>query len=136
MKIAVDFDGTIVQHAYPKIGKEISFAIETLKLLQREHHQIILWTVREGILLDEAVAYCKERGLDFYAVNASSPNEDVKNDNYSRKIKADLFIDDKNIGGLLDWGVVYRLIHDRLSLEEVLFENEVKAKKAKFWSLF
>ena len=44
--IAVDFDGTIVTHEYPKIGTEIPFAIETLKMLIRDHHRLILWSVR------------------------------------------------------------------------------------------
>ena len=69
MNIAVDFDGTIVEHRYPAIGKEIPFAIETLKRLSDEGHRLILWSVREGDLLDEAVKWCEERGLRFYAVN-------------------------------------------------------------------
>ena len=55
MTIAVDFDGTIVEHRYPRIGEEIPFAVETLKLLQQEKHRLILWSVREGELLEEAV---------------------------------------------------------------------------------
>ena len=50
MTIAVDFDGTIVEHRYPRIGEEIPFAVETLKLLQQEKHRLILWSVREGEL--------------------------------------------------------------------------------------
>ena len=65
--IAVDFDGTIVTHEYPKIGTEIPFAIETLKMLIRDHHRLILWSVREGHLLQEAVDWCKERGVEFQA---------------------------------------------------------------------
>lgn len=110
MIIAVDFDGTIVTHEYPKIGKEIPFAIDTLKRLQSEgRHQLILWTVREGELLDEAVAYCKERGLEFYAVNNNYPEGELIDDQ-PRKLNAELFIDDKNLGGLPDWGVIYRMI--------------------------
>ena len=75
MTIAVDFDGTIVTHEYPKIGKPIPFAIETLKKLQTEQHLIILWTVREGALLEEAVEYCKSKGLEFYAVNSNYPEQ-------------------------------------------------------------
>ena len=63
MIIAVDFDGTIVEHRYPRIGEEIPFAVDTLKLLQQEKHRLILWSVREGALLDEAVEWCKARGL-------------------------------------------------------------------------
>ena len=56
MTIAVDFDGTIVTHEYPKIGRDIPFAIDTLKRLQKDFQVIlVLWTVREGTLLDEAV---------------------------------------------------------------------------------
>ena len=85
MIIAVDFDGTIVEHKYPAIGREIPFAIETLKKLQAERHKLILWSVREGRLLDEAVQFCRERGLEFYAINRDYPVE-VKglNNHYSR----------------------------------------------------
>jgi hypothetical protein len=57
MTIAIDFDGTIVEHRYPKIGNEIPFATDTLKMLIKDRHRLILWTVREGKLLDEAVAW-------------------------------------------------------------------------------
>ncbi len=110
MVIAVDFDGTIVTHAYPEIGKPIPFAIETLKKLQSEgHHELILWTVREGELLQEAIDYCKERGLEFYAVNANYPEEKYEH-NAPRKLNAELWIDDKNLGGLPDWGTIYQMI--------------------------
>ncbi len=110
MIIAVDFDGTIVTHEYPKIGREVPFAIDTLKKIQEEgRHQLILWTVREGELLQEAVDYCRERGLEFYAVNSNYP-EGEKIDGQPRKLNAELFIDDRNLGGLPDWGVIYRMV--------------------------
>jgi len=110
MIIAVDFDGTIVTHEYPRIGREIPFAIDTLKRLQKDFQAIlVLWTVREGKELTEAVEYCRERGLEFYAANANYPEESEK-DNQPRKLKADLFIDDRNLGGLPDWGVIYQMI--------------------------
>lgn len=55
MIIAVDFDGTIVEHEYPAIGREIPFATETLKMLMKQNHKLIMWSVREGKLLDDAV---------------------------------------------------------------------------------
>ena len=107
MIIAIDFDGTIVEHRYPSIGRELPFAIETLKKLSEEGHRLILWTVREGRLLEEAVAFCRERGLEFYAVNRDYPEEEKnKNNHFSRKLKADLWIDDRNLGGLPDWGTI------------------------------
>lgn len=113
MVIATDFDGTIVTHKYPHIGAEIPFAIDTLKLLIQEHHRVILWTVREGHLLDEAVEWCRERGVEFYAINRDYPEEDPQHltDGFSRKIKADLFIDDRNLGGIPDWGTIYQMVH-------------------------
>ena len=123
MLIAVDFDGTIVEHRYPEIGKEIPFAISTLKRLQEEGHRLVLWTVREGALLNETVEFCRQRGLEFYAVNANFP-EEVANPGMTacRKLKADLFIDDRNVGYLPDWGVIYELVHRRCSYRRYMHE--------------
>lgn len=107
--IAIDFDGTIVEDGYPSIGKPRIFAFETLRKLQEDGHRLILWTFRSGKTLDEAVAFCKENGIEFYAVNKSY-EEEVLDDTKSRKIYADLFIDDRNIGGVLGWGEVYQMI--------------------------
>lgn len=109
MIIAVDFDGTIVENKYPKIGREIIFAIDTLKALNKKGHQLILWTFRSGKQLEEAVTFCEERGVEFYAVNKSYP-EEVYDETMSRKINADLFIDDRNFGGMLSWGEIYHMI--------------------------
>lgn len=107
--IAVDFDGTIVEDGYPGIGSERLFAFETLKRLQADGHRLILWTYRHGKKLEEAVNYCKSNGIEFYAVNRSFPEEDTI-ETVSRKIHADLFIDDRNIGGILGWGEVYQML--------------------------
>ena len=109
MIIAIDFDGTIVENKYPKIGRELLFAIDTLKALNQKGHQLILWTFRTGKELEEAVAFCEERGIEFYAVNKSYP-EEVYDETISRKINVDLFIDDRNIGGMLSWGTIYQMI--------------------------
>ncbi len=105
MRIAVDFDGTIVEHEYPKIGKAIPGAIDVLKELKAAGHDLILWTYRYGNTLQEAVDYCEEQGLTFYAVNANEPDEEWK-EGMARLIKADVFIDDRNVGGLPDWNSV------------------------------
>lgn len=107
--IAVDFDGTIVEDAYPKIGKPQIFAFETLKKLQEEGHRLILWTYRCGDKLDEAVSFCEKNGIHFYAVNKSFAEEEY-NKSISRKIHADIFIDDRNIGGFIGWGEVYQIL--------------------------
>jgi hydroxymethylpyrimidine pyrophosphatase-like HAD family hydrolase len=109
LTLAIDFDGTIVEDAYPKMGKPNTFAFETLKKLQENGHRLILWTYRYGKNLDEAVAFCKKNGIEFYAVNCSFPNE-VFDPKKSRKINADLFIDDRNVGGFYGWGEIYQLL--------------------------
>ena len=105
MTIAVDFDGTIVEHKFPKIGKSLPFVFETLKALQADGHLLILWTYRSGKLLNEAVEYCKKNGIIFYAVNKNFP-EEVYDNSISRKILADIYIDDRNFGNFPDWGVI------------------------------
>ncbi len=123
--IAVDFDGTIVEDNYPKIGKPLPFALETLKKLQSKGNRLILWTYRNGSKLDEAVAFCKKNGIEFYAVNKSYP-EEIFDKNISRKIHADIFIDDRNFGEKPNWSKIYT---------ELLLE-EPKQKKKKGWFKF
>ena len=137
MTIAVDFDGTIVEHRYPEIGKELPFATQTLRMLIEDRHKLILWSVREGKLLDDAVEWCRQRGVEFYAVNKDFPEEDLsKNQSFSRKLKADIWIDDRNIGGLPDWGTIYQMITERKTYEQILTERmalNVQKPKKKWW---
>jgi len=113
MKIAVDFDGTIVENRYPKIGKPKLFAFETLLQLQKNGHQLILWTYRRGDCLEEAVEFCRDNRLEFYAVNKSYPEERF-DPSMSRKIDVDLFIDDKNLGGFPGWSEVWSALHPEI----------------------
>lgn len=135
MIIAVDFDGTIVEDQYPEIGREIPFATQTLKMLAQQRHRIILWTVREGRCLQEALDWCAQRGVEFYAVNKDYPEESGEHRTFSRKIKADLFIDDRNLCGIPDWGVIYRMITEKMSYRDILLEEmgmDDQPKKRKF----
>lgn len=109
LKIAVDFDGTIVDHEYPLIGKEKLFAFQTLKELEKLGARLILWTFRAGTELDEAVEFCKKNGIEFYAVNKNYP-EEIFDETVSRKIDADIYIDDKNIGGFPGWSGVWQIL--------------------------
>jgi len=122
MKIAVDFDGTIVEHKYPQIGKELLFAFETLKQLIKQRHQVILWTYRAGKELDEAVEFCRENGVEFFAVNSNYPEEHYDG-SISRKIDADVYIDDRNLGGFPGWSKVWQILNP----EEAQQNNEMKA---------
>lgn len=123
--IAVDFDGTIVEHAYPRIGKPIPFALDALRRLQsRQGLLLVLWTVRTGELLQEAVDYCSRNGVEFYAVNRNFPGEPLAD--APRKLSADMFIDDRNIGGLPDWRDIYR----------TLTESELSTRNNRRFRLF
>jgi hypothetical protein len=123
MIIAVDFDGTIVEHKYPAIGRQIPFAFDTLIALQKKGHRLILWTHRSGAALDEAVKYCKEHKVEFFAHNKNFPDE--KWNEHSRKIQADIYIDDRNFGGLPSWGEIYRTICPE--------EDKTAEKPSKSW---
>ena len=109
IKIAVDFDGTIVEHEYPAIGKEKLFAFQTLKELEKMGARLILWTFRAGNELDAAVEYCRKNGIEFYAVNKNYP-EEIFDETISRKIDADIYIDDRNIGGFPGWSGVWQIL--------------------------
>lgn len=142
MIIAIDFDGTIVEDEYPKIGKEKPFATQTLRMLIEDGHRLVLWTVRHDSDLDAAVQWCHERGVDFYSVNKDYPEETFDgNDYFSRKIKADIFIDDRNIGGLPDWGTIYRIIKERKTREQIIDErmrgsiDEGPKTKKRWWQI-
>ncbi|MDA9073435.1 hydrolase [bacterium] len=121
--IAIDFDGTIVEDAYPNIGKPMIFAFETMKKLQSEGHRLILWTYRTEKKLQEAVDFCKQQGLEFYAINKSYPEEEFDG-KISRKINATFFVDDRNIGGFIGWTAVHKLLLN--------YEPEIKKKKGFF----
>ena len=143
--IAVDFDGTIVEHRYPEIGAERPFAIDTLKMLIKDRHKLILWSVREGKLLEDAVEWCRQRGVEFYAINRDYPEETTENNpHFSRKLNTiDYFIDDRNIGGLPDWGTIYRMISRRKTWHDIIVEEvqsatltsyeETPPKKKPWW---
>ncbi len=122
MIIAVDFDGTIVEHEYPEIGEERPFATEVLKMLMADRHKLVLWTMRDGKLLDDAVKWCADRGVEFYAVNSdtSALFPEGKSEHLSCKLSADIFIDDRNVGGLPDWPTIYKIISKRMTWKQVM----------------
>jgi len=135
MIIAVDFDGTIVEHEYPRIGKPIPFALDVLRKLQEEQrHKLILWTMREGQLLQEAIDYCEKNGVYFYAHNKNYPEEEFQ-EGVSRKLAADVYIDDRNIGGLLDWGVIYNILKtgSNSAVQNFHSDNTRSGEKKKNW---
>jgi len=136
IRIAVDFDGTIVENAFPSIGKEQLFAFETLKMLQKRGFLLILWTYRVGRQLDEAVEFCRKNGVEFYAVNRNYP-EEVYDETISRKIDAEIYIDDKNIGGFPGWTKIWAMLFpEEVNMDAKSELRALRMRKKSFWNLF
>lgn len=93
--IAVDFDGTIATHLYPKIGREVPNAIRVLKKLQEQGTLLILWTMRSGVELQQAVDWCAERGVSFWGINRNPLQAEWTD---SPKAYAPIYIDDAALG--------------------------------------
>lgn len=95
MTIAIDFDGTVVKHEYPNVGEDIPFAEETIKNLVEQGHKIILYTMRSGKYLEDAVNWFLEKGIPLYGIN-KNPSQIYWTT--SRKVYAHLYIDDAALG--------------------------------------
>jgi hypothetical protein len=116
---------------YPKIGKTMPFAFETLKELKKLGHELILWTYRAGKELDEAIEFCRMNGLEFYAINESYPDE-VFDETVSRKILADIYIDDRNIGGFPGWTYIWKLLNNSEPVNSREFFENLEKKTITF----
>ena len=92
--IALDFDGTVVTHAYPEVGEDIG-AVPVLKELVAQGDKLILWTMRHDQLLEDAVAWFRKHEIPLWAVNENPTQERWTT---SPKIHADLVIDDSALG--------------------------------------
>ena len=101
MIYAIDFDGTIVEEKFPKIGALKPEAAEFIRHIQQNGDKWILFTLREDQYLDDAVAFLIANDLCPDAVNDNLPEKIQQWGNNPRKISADIYIDDRNAGGLL-----------------------------------
>lgn len=118
MFIAIDFDGTIVTHEYPNVGRPVPNALRVMKRLQEAGHKLILWTMRDGEELKAAQTYCEENGISFFGVN-QNPDQDWSK---SPKAYANIYIDDAALGCptiydeqtkrvIVDWNRIEHLLH-------------------------
>ena len=133
MIIAVDFDGVLCEDRFPDIGPPNQRIIDMIRMLSRNGYEIILWTCRVEQQLEQAIAWCKEHGLEFCAVNDNAPSNKAK---YAgvytetpRKVYADVYVDDHN----LDYRLYSRVYNNSVvtnhvtdELEEVLSWKEEK----------
>ena len=102
--IAVDFDGTLCVNKWPEIGAPNRTVIDRLKAQQRAGDRVILWTCREGALLDKALQWCANYGIRFDAVNNNLPERIRQYGDNPRKVSADEYWDDKAVlvrGGMI-----------------------------------
>lgn len=130
MIIAIDFDGTIVKHQYPEIGEPIFGAIDTIKALQRNGHDIFLWTMRGNNkmynrrdLLFDAVNYLRDNGIELCGVNNSPAQFST-----SKKQYAHIYIDDAALGcpviknpnerPYANWEEIAKLLKDKKLITE------------------
>ena len=93
--IAIDFDGTCVEHEYPSVGMDVEGAVETLRALNNKGHRLILFTMRSGEKLEKAIKWFKDRDIELWAVNE---NPEQKQWTESPKVFADVYIDDAALG--------------------------------------
>lgn len=118
LQIAIDFDGTVVTHEFPKVGRDIG-AKHVLKRLTEQGHQLILWTMRSGNHLDDAIKWFSDRGIELYGIQA---NPTQKEWTTSPKAYAQLYIDDAALGAPVtrDANISDRPFIDWLAVEIIL----------------
>lgn len=110
MRIAIDFDGTIVEEKFPDIGKLKPNARDVIRKLKMKGHSIIINTCRAGIEEGDVYEFMINESIPFDYINCNRPEDILFFGQDCRKISADLYIDDKQIGGLPDWEKIYEYI--------------------------
>lgn len=100
MIAAIDFDGTLVEHEYPMVGAEVEDAFRWLHYLHRQGVKLMLWTMRSGQTLEDAVRYCRDRGVTFWGLN-ENPEQTATGWSLSAKQYAHVYVDDAALGAPL-----------------------------------
>lgn len=122
MIFGIDFDGTIVTHDFPEIGDPVPNALPVMKRLGYAGHHIILFTIRSGQTLDQAVGYLKNNDIDLYGVNVNPQQKSWSN---SPKPYCHMYIDDAALGCPLVEGVHERPFVNWLTVERVLIKKGI-----------
>lgn len=111
--LAIDFDGTVTEEAFPAIGKLRPGAKMWINQLYADGHYIIIWTCRNGKRRLEAEHFLVESGINFHKINDHAPRVLLRYGDDTRKVFADLYIDDRNFGGLPHWREIYKGIKQK-----------------------
>ena len=106
MIIAIDFDGTIFKTDYPTIKEVMPDARRVIRKLFDAGHIIIIWTCREMEEKDRAICALRTHKIPYHYINENIPGKSIIYGNDCRKIGADCFIDDRNLGGFPGWKCV------------------------------
>ncbi len=106
MIIAIDFDGVIVMDEYPAIGEPLPHMVEIMRSLF-DRHTLIINTCRMGTYATDAIRALGVMDVPFHFFNQNSPEQTEKYGSECRKISADLYLDDKNLGGFPGWETVF-----------------------------
>lgn len=124
--LAIDFDDTVVENAFPEIGKLRKNAREIINKFFEEGFYIIFWTCRSGSELGVMRDFLIDVGINFHKINENASYE-ILGFQPSPKIYYDTSIDDKNLDCPLDWDVIYDRVHERVNSQKEVF-NEVVEK--------
>jgi len=112
LTLAIDFDGTITKESsYPELGEVNPNAIKYINKLHKEGYFIIINTCRSGSKFEEAKSFLYRYGIKHHLINENDPERIKKYGTDTRKISADIYIDDNNLGKMFTWKKIYRLIH-------------------------
>tara|TARA_R110000822_G_scaffold125716_4_gene260638 strand:- start:5470 stop:5859 length:390 start_codon:yes stop_codon:yes gene_type:complete len=110
--LAIDFDGTICMSDYPALGMQRKDAGVYMRKLAKDGYGIVINTCREGIALSDAIKWLHKNAIPYHYVNCNFPHLIEMYGADCRKISADLYIDDKCLTGLPEWGDIYKIINN------------------------
>lgn len=115
VRIAIDFDGTIAEATYPELGVIKPHAIDVINRLHEAGHKILVWTCRTDDHQHMVKKYLEDAGMNFHHINENDPELIELYGGDSRKLSVDIYIDDRQLGGLPDdWLVIEQLIHKHI----------------------
>lgn len=132
MIIAIDFDGTCVTHEYPSVGKEIG-AVPLLQELVGNGHKLILFTMRSGKTLEDAVNWFKQNEIHLYGIQTNPSQSEWTS---SPKAYAELYIDDAALGCPVKFDEEFsqRTFVDWVKVKEMLIGMSILKLESKLFS--